>query len=567
MAADGRVASAGWGRARIFGAVILLAAAATAGLAVQALEERRQILASATRDVERVADALGGHAEKTYRTAMAAVRAADAQLSRDPSPAAPEAAHAVVDAMRDAARAAFSVRLIDGAGRALDWPEGAVPDRVSLADRDYVSAFLAGGHEGWLVGAPGVSRVHGRRFVPVSRRASPNAHGVAVISAAIDLDPLLSLYEGVRPGRDGAVGLFTTDGVLLARAPFDEADLGRRLSGPLFRALAERPVGLFDAEVQTDGVRRITAYRSLPDLPIVVAAGFSVEEALAAWRARIVAYAAAGAAFAALLLLFAAYADRAVRREARYAADLVVSRDRAERANMAKSRFLASMSHELRTPLNAILGFSELIRDRVFGPDLQRYAAYAGDIHASAAHLLSLVDDVLDLARIETGRLDLRPEDVDVRAVAEEAAAVVLPEAARRGAAVSVNVRPALRARADRRALRQILINLLSNAVRHGPQGAPVELRADPRGDRVALHVIDAGPGVPQAVRDRVSRPLEAERDPLVASPGGVGLGLPIVAAIARAHGGRVEFATRHAGGSRVTVLLPAAAGGGAAAA
>jgi two-component system cell cycle sensor histidine kinase PleC len=559
--------SAVWGRARIFGAALAIVAAAVAGILVHVLNERAQVVDAATRDVERVADALRGDAEKTYRTAMAAIRAVDAQIARDPGTEALAAADATVSAMREAARAAFVVRLIDVEGVPIDWPRGAIPSSISLADRDYVAAFLRGGHEGWYVGAPGVSRVTGRRFAPIAMRASPNRHGVAVISAAIELDPLIALYEGVRPGEGGAVGLFRTDGTLLARAPFDEGMLGRRFSGPLFRSHAERPDGLFDAVVQTDGTRRITAYRSLPDLPVLVAAGFSVDEALSAWRGRISTYVAASFAIGGLILVFAVYADRAVRREARYVAALVESRDRAERANMAKSRFLASMSHELRTPLNAILGFSELIRDRMFGPDLPRYAAYAGDIHASAEHLLSLVEDVLDLARIETGRLDLRPEDVDLRAVADEAAAVVLPEAARRGADVAVHVRPALRVHADRRALRQILINLLSNAVRYGPEGAPVEVRADLRGDRVAVHVIDAGPGVPQAARDRMSRPLEADRDPLVASPGGVGLGLPIVAALARAHGGRVDFAERPAGGSRVTVLLPAAAEGGAAAA
>ncbi len=541
-------------RVRIAAAALALAFAAAVGIGLHAWSERRMLIEQATRDVERIVEVLRVDADRTYRAAMAAVQAVDSHISLNDHPRAREEAHAASMTMQATLGADFSVRLIGPDGLAQDWPPGTLAGPVSLADRDYVAAIL-GGHAGWFVGRPGVSRITGARFLPVARKASANAHGVAVVSAAITLDRTLNLYEGIRPGPNAAVGLFRTDGTLLVRAPFDEGMLGRRYSGPLFEALARSPNGLFDAVVQTDGLRRITAYRSLDGLPLVVAVGFAVQDVLRTWYRLLAVYVGAFVIFAGLVALFAVHIDRAAGREAGYIADLVRSRDRAEEANAAKSRFLANMSHELRTPLNAIMGFSEIIRDRIFGADIDRYAAYAGDIHRSAGHLLALVNDILDLARVESGKLELRFEMLNLQALVADALAVAAPVAAERHIRLESDVPAGLVISADRRAMRQMLLNLLANAIRYGPANARVAVGARIGAD-IALYVRDAGGGVPVEVRQQLDRPLDSGRDPLVSGAGGAGLGLPIVQALARAHGGRLEFAAGPAGGE-VGIVLP----------
>lgn len=542
-------------RVRIYGAAILVIAAAAVGILIHVTLERKYLVDQATKDAERIADVLRVDADRTYRSAMAAVQAVDALLHTNVGPDVLDQAHAVVSSMQGALGADFAVRLIGPDGIVYNWPAGAIPGRVSLGDRDYVRNPLDG-HQGWFVGEPGISRITGRRFLPVSRRASPNAHGVAVISTAISVDRTLGLYDAVRPGPKAAVGLFRTDGVLLVRSPFQEQLVGRVCSSNLMDAWAVQPDGVTEVVAKTDGIRRITAYRTLEGLPLMVAVGFAVDELLAAWHRQLHVYLGAFLAFSALMILFAVHMDRAVRREAGFVADLMRSRDRAEQANAAKSRFLANMSHELRTPLNAIIGFSEIIRERMFGADLNRYAAYAGDIHQSARHLLALVNDILDIARVETGRLDLQLEFVDLGDVVAEAMSVVRPTAEGRGVTMKAQIPPGTMIVADRRAVRQMLLNLLANAIQHGPAAATVEVRADAGIDHVSLHVVDRGSGVPAAVRRRLDRPLEGSRDPMTSSPGGAGLGLSIVQALARAHGGRLEFGSG-TGGGRVSVVLP----------
>ena len=158
-------------------------------------------------------------------------------------------------------------------------------------------------------------------------------------------------------------------------------------------------------------------------------------------------------------------------------ADATAARKKAETASRAKSQFLANMSHELRTPLNAVLGFAEVIRDRLFGDDaVLRYAEYAGNIHASGNHLLGLINDVLDLSKIEAGKLELTPEHFDLAQDLGEALRFVEPQAARKNVELVREIPESMNVFADKRALRQIAVNLLANAVKFTPEGGNVTL-------------------------------------------------------------------------------------------
>ena len=249
--------------------------------------------------------------------------------------------------------------------------------------------------------------------------------------------------------------------------------------------------------------------------------------------------------------------DVTLRQEAEAA--LVRAREAAETANLAKSRFLATMSHELRTPLNTILGFSEIIRDRLMGPDaLPRYAEYAGDIYDSGSHLLALISDILDIAKIEAGRLEVEPVALDLAAVIPAVVRLVSVRASEAGLAILVDLpTPPPELTADPRALKQILFNLLANAIKFTPRGGRIQLSAAADGDTVRLRVRDTGIGIAADQLQRVLKPFEQVDNRYNRTGGGTGLGLSLVKSLSELHGGHMEIESVVGEGTTLTIVLP----------
>ncbi len=244
----------------------------------------------------------------------------------------------------------------------------------------------------------------------------------------------------------------------------------------------------------------------------------------------------------------------------RYEAALMAARAGAEEANAAKSVFLATMSHELRTPLNAILGFSELIRDEVFGPvGTLRYVEYATDIYASGRHLLDLITAILDLSKIEAGKLEIELNPIDLAPLLSQCLNLVRTRAEKQGLRLVETFAPSLPVLwADARAIRQIMINLLSNAVKFTPSGGTITVHlamADP--EWAEISIADTGIGIPDDQLDRVMKPFEQLDNSYTRSGGGTGLGLALVKALAELHGGSVALISKVDQGTTVIVRLP----------
>ena len=234
---------------------------------------------------------------------------------------------------------------------------------------------------------------------------------------------------------------------------------------------------------------------------------------------------------------------------------------KAEEANMAKSAFLATMSHELRTPLNAIMGFSEILKREMFGPlNVEAYRNYADDIHHSGHYLLALINDILDLSRIEAGRRELQEEPVSVLFAVEEANHLLLMKAEEKAIEVRVEVPATLpKLMADRRALNQIAINLLSNAIKFTPAGGRVEIKAlKTASGSLSISVRDSGPGIPaheiEAAMGAFSRGSYAKNKAI----DGAGLGLPIVKGLMEVHGGDIAILSEPGKGTEVILSFPA---------
>ena len=253
--------------------------------------------------------------------------------------------------------------------------------------------------------------------------------------------------------------------------------------------------------------------------------------------------------------------DELERRVNERTADLAEVNKKLERSIKVKTDFLASMSHELRTPLNAILGFSELIRGQCFGPiGNQRYADYAGDIHTSGALLLSVINDILDLAKMEAGKTALNETDFDATAVIDAAMRVIEPQAAKAGVSMIV-VPPArpLHLCGDERRLTQVLLNLMSNAVKFTPAGGRITITASVTdAGEPQLSVADTGIGIAAEDMKRVMEPFVQIESTMSRRHSGSGLGLAIVRSLVERHGGRIELESEPRRGTTVRMTLPA---------
>jgi two-component system cell cycle sensor histidine kinase PleC len=243
------------------------------------------------------------------------------------------------------------------------------------------------------------------------------------------------------------------------------------------------------------------------------------------------------------------------------AGDLTIARDQAEAASRAKSEFLATMSHELRTPLNAIIGFSEIMKSEMLGPvGSAQYLDYANDINYSGQHLLNLINDVLDLSKLEAGVDELQEEDVDIPEIIGAVTRLVRQRAEKEGVELELDVAEAsLWLRADERKLKQILVNLLINAIKFTGEGGRVTLRTSCSADSgYVFRIIDTGIGMsPEDITKALSKFGQVDSD-LNREYEGSGLGLPLAKALIELHGGSIEVQSQVGVGTAVTVRFPA---------
>jgi cell cycle sensor histidine kinase DivJ len=248
--------------------------------------------------------------------------------------------------------------------------------------------------------------------------------------------------------------------------------------------------------------------------------------------------------------------DTSVRRA--FEDQLARAREYAERANVSKTQFLANMSHELRTPLNAIIGFSDVMRQEMFGAiTVPKYKEYSGLIHDSGRHLLDLIGDVLDMSKVEAGKFELSPEPVDSVELISKCIETVKVTAERKKVKLTANLAAAQGLVADKRALKQILLNLLSNAIKFTPAGGTVEIATASKAGWFWLGVADDGMGIGEEDLKRLGKPFEQVTGAYTRDHEGTGLGLSLVRSFVELHGGRLEIESALGEGTTVRAFLP----------
>ncbi|MGR8920929.1 MAG: ATP-binding protein, partial [Gammaproteobacteria bacterium] len=258
--------------------------------------------------------------------------------------------------------------------------------------------------------------------------------------------------------------------------------------------------------------------------------------------------------------LLSTFADQAVIaiENARLFREIEQKSHQLEVANQHKSDFLANMSHELRTPLNAVIGFSEVLLERMFGDLNEKQEDYLRDIHSSGKHLLSLINDILDLSKIEAGRMELDVEDFDLNGALDNALTLVRERAERHGITLGLETEGELGSfRADQRKFKQVMLNLLSNAVKFTPDGGTVSVRAKLDGDVLAVAVADTGIGIDPADQETIFDEFRQAGGDYTNKQEGTGLGLSLTRRIVELHGGTIGVESAPGEGSTFTFTLP----------
>jgi len=236
----------------------------------------------------------------------------------------------------------------------------------------------------------------------------------------------------------------------------------------------------------------------------------------------------------------------------------VVEKERAEAANRAKSEFLANMSHELRTPLNAIIGFSEIMHSGTFGAlGSDRYVEYVHDIHTSGNYLLNVINDILDMSKIEAGHFSLDREEVELCPLIHETVRVISLQAQEKNIKVETRIADSVSIDADRRAIKQVLLNLLSNAVKFTDKGGRIFVRAREVAGALVFTVEDTGCGIPKSALKKIGQPFEQVENQFTKSHAGSGLGLAISRSLTELHGGALKIRSTEGVGTIVSVRIP----------
>jgi signal transduction histidine kinase len=477
------------------------------------------------------------------------------------------------------------------------------PKPLDLNDREHFRIHLDGRFKGIFISTPVTGRVSKQVTIQVSRRVDAgDGRFLGVIVFSLLPAHLTRLHLAIDLGENGVLSLAGLDNIVRARFTREHADglagVGQSIGGgPRPAVIPENGGGSFIRQSVIDQVTRLYSYRRVSKYPLVVTIGLDLDRELAASRSHATTIAAMALGATLLLTGLAAYLIREIRLRAAHeirlsSANLALdgertklretnikldseriglqeanialnaSRERAECASLAKSQFLANMSHELRTPLNAILGFSEMLTAGIKGPLNSPQQGYVENIHEGGEFLLRVINDVLDLARIDAGTLQLsEDEGVDLGRIATTCIVLVRQRANVGGVRLSLEIDDQVPLIvADPTRVTQIMLNLVSNAVKFTDPGGSVILaiiRAENGG--VELRVRDTGNGM-TAAEIEVALEIFGQVDGgLDRRHNGTGLGLPLARLLTEAHGGSLVVDSEKGRGTTITVALPAA--------
>ncbi len=428
---------------------------------------------------------------------------------------------------------------------------------IDLSDREHFRVHIAKDTNQLYVSKPVLGRASGKWSIQMTRRINkPDGSFGGVVVISVDPFYFSNFYSGVELGQTGVVSLVGRDGIVRARRAGEDKTVGQNVSNsPLMELVQRIGFGSYRTVSLADQVRRFYSYRALEEYPLVVAVGVGEEEALAPFRERRTGYLMYAGGVSVVVVLFGCLAIFLLNRQFDIADALRESRIKAESANRMKSEFLASMSHELRTPLNGILGYAEFLRDNSDGENQE----FAGIILESGNHLLDLVNSILDLAKIEAGKMEIMPRSEALVPLFERIVRVHLPHAQAKGLKLVFDPAPGLPGQflCDATRLEQVLNNLINNAIKFTDVGE-VRLALSQERQHLIVRVKDTGCGIPEDMQAHVFERFQQAGDHfLTRKHQGTGLGLALVSELVRLMGGAVSLKSAPGEGCEFCVSLP----------
>ena len=421
---------------------------------------------------------------------------------------------------------------------------------LDLSDREHFKVHVARDSGELFVSKPVKGRLSGKWSLQMTRRINkPDGSFGGVVVVGVDPFYFSAFYKVLDLGRNEVIALVGHDGIVRVRQAGEDSTVGQDLSkSMLFKKLKQKAVGIYQSVGVLDNIARLFSYRGMKEFPLIVVVGHSEQGALEAFSLRRARYLTWASAATVAVLLFAFSVILLVGR-------LQESRLRAESANRMKSEFLANMSHELRTPLNGILGFAALLMRRVTD---DKHRKCADMIHTSGQHLLGLVNTILDVAKIEAGKLAVELREEALRPVIEESMALYALDAQSKGVSLelaSADDMPAM-VMCDRMRLLQVVNNLISNAVKFTAAGA-IRVSARHDNNRVIIEVSDSGCGIPLEAQQHVFERFRQADNTITREYGGSGLGLSLSYDLTHLMNGSMGFTSQPGSGSCFWISLP----------
>jgi signal transduction histidine kinase len=558
--------------ARFGGAVAVAAfscfvvAAIWIAITVYCIHERATTFDDARRELLGAENVVRAHVGRTYDSARNTLLMVDDWLSSRSTgwpPASLDELEKLVLSMQKHDEQPITVGLTNAA----DYVFRSIPPRdrqiyAYVGDRAYTKA-LRDAPEGTLyINPPVVSRVDGLHSLPMAIRTHPNGYGVKTIAAVMKETTFTNAYDNLLTLAPGRIGLVKLDGTLLLVWSDDDDPQNDNMT-QFAAAIAQQPsenAGILTLPAPDADGDALVAFARVSSEPLAVFATFDEADIRRVWLRRIALPLELAAISTLIVMIFTFWMTRLLRNREQESRKLVAALLKAEAANAAKKHFLASMSHELRTPLNAIIGFSEVMSTEALGPvGNPIYRGYATDIHGAGRHLLGIIKDILDIAKIDAGTIALGDEVVDPRKAVEECLKMLSEKQVEKQHTIDCTIPEATPGiRIDPVHLNQVLINIIGNAVKFTPVGGRIAVSAQPgiEGD-LDIAIADSGIGIPKAQIGALFQPFSRVESSLYRNHEGIGLGLAHTRMVVEAYGGRVTLASEEGEGTTVTIRIP----------